>query len=337
MHCIVRAVAFSRVAAVIGLVVAVSTSLPYDPAISQTRISYPSRPITVIVPFAKGGPTDVVARIVAVEMSKTLGQPVAIENVVGAGGTTATQRAARAEPDGYTLIVGHMGTHAAAVALYPNLGYRPDADFAPVALLSRMPVLVVARQHFPAADFGEFVSYVRGHTHLLNMAHAGVGSVSYASCTLLNHLLGIDPTGVPFNGTAPAMEALAAGQVDYMCDQIVNVVVPLRDGAVRAYVIASPQRDPALPTVPTAAEAGLPAFEVEAWNALFAPKGTPDWIVAMLNTAVVRALDQPEVRNPLIGLGGIVPSPDQRTPDALRARVQAELQKWGQVLKRSSH
>ncbi|ABD06742.1 Uncharacterized protein UPF0065 [Rhodopseudomonas palustris HaA2] len=333
MHCIARAIASRRV---VGLVIAVSASLAGEPAVGQTAADYPARPLTVIVPFAKGGPTDVVARIVTAEMSKTLGQPIAIENVVGAGGTTATQRAARAAPDGYTLIVGHMGTHAAAVALYPKLGYDPDADFAPVALLTRMPVLLVARRHFPAADFGEFVAYVRGHTHVLNMAHAGVGSVSYASCTLLNHLLRIDPTGVPFNGTKPAMDALAAGQVDYMCDQIVNVVPPLREGAVRAYVIASPERDPAVPTVPTAAEAGLPAFQVEAWNAMFVPKGTPEAIVGVLNAAVMRALDRPEVRDPLIGLGGIVPPPDQRTPDALHAHLRTELQKWGQVLKRAS-
>jgi len=335
MHFVARANALKRVAAVIALATAILALLPAGLAADPDRTGYPSRPITLIVPFAKGGPSDTVARIVSVEMAKTLGQPIAIENVVGAGGTLATRRVAQAAPDGYTLMVGHMGTHAAAVALYPKLGYRPDADFAPIALLTKMPMLLLARREFPARDFAEFVAYVRGHTHVLNMAHAGVGSVSYASCMLLNHLLGIDPTGVPFNGTAPAMDALVAGEVDYMCDQIVNAVLPLRTNVVRAYVIASSDRDPAVPTVPTAAEAGLPAFQVEAWNALFAPKGTPATIVDTLNAALVRALDQPDVRGPLIGLGGVVPPPAQRTPQALAALVGTEVQRWGQVLKRS--
>ncbi|ABE40579.1 tripartite tricarboxylate transporter substrate-binding protein [Rhodopseudomonas pseudopalustris] len=334
MHLFARGVAFRRVAAIGGLVVALAATLLFGPAISQEQASYPSRQIKLIVPFAKGGPTDVVARIVSAEMAKTLGQPISIDNIVGAGGTAATLRVAQAAPDGYTLIVGHMGTHAAAAALYPKLGYHPDTDFAPVALVTRMPVLLLARREFPAANFGEFVAYVRRHPDNVNLAHAGVGSVSYASCMLLNYLIGINPTGVPFNGTGPAMDALVAGQVDFMCDQIVNAVLPLRTEVIKAYAIASPERDAVVPAVPTSAEAGLPGFQVEAWNAIFAPKGTPQEIVANLNAAVVRALDQPEVRAPLTALGGIVPTRGQRTPEALAALVRSDLQKWGEVLKR---
>ncbi|HKH00298.1 MAG TPA: tripartite tricarboxylate transporter substrate-binding protein, partial [Bradyrhizobium sp.] len=191
------------------------------PARAQT---YPTRTITMIVPFAAGGPTDVIARIVTGHMAQTLGQSVIIENVVGAGGTTATARASRAASDGYTLITGHMGTHAAAVPLYPNLAYHPEKNFEPVALLAGTPILILARKDFPPKDLKEFVTYVKANVEKVNAAHAGVGSVSHVSCQLLNSILDIKPTGVPFNGTGPAMNALVGGQVDYMCDQIVNAV-----------------------------------------------------------------------------------------------------------------
>src|SRR6195256_5496112 len=191
---------------------------------------YPARTITMIVPFAAGGPTDVISRIVTGHMAQTLGQSIIIENVVGAGGTTATTRAARAANDGYTLITGHMGTHAAAVPLYPSLAYHPEKDFEPVALLAGTPILILARKDFPAGDLKEFIAYVKANTDKMNMAHAGVGSVSYSSCELLSSVLDIKPVGVPFNGTGPAMNALVGGQVDYMCDQIVNAVPQINGG-----------------------------------------------------------------------------------------------------------
>ncbi|GAH89587.1 unnamed protein product, partial [marine sediment metagenome] len=185
---------------------------------SASAQDYPTRQITMIVPFAAGGPTDVVTRIVASHMAQTLGQAIVIENVVGAGGTTGATRAARAQPDGYTLITGHMGTHAAAVPLYPKLAYNPEKDFEPIALLAGTPILVLARKDFPANDLTGFVAYLKANTDKINMAHAGVGSVSHVSCELFNSIVGIKPTGVPFNGTGPAMNALVAQQVDYMCD-----------------------------------------------------------------------------------------------------------------------
>ncbi|MEH2510206.1 tripartite-type tricarboxylate transporter receptor subunit TctC [Nitrobacteraceae bacterium AZCC 1564] len=302
-------------------------------AVSAQAQDYPTRNITMIVPFAAGGPTDVIARIVTGHMQQTLGQSIIIENVVGAGGTTASTRAARATPDGYTLITGHMGTHAASVPLYPNLAYHPDTSFEPVGLLAGTPILILARKDFPPKDLKEFVSYVKANTEKLNAAHAGVGSVSYSSCQLLNSVLKINPTGVPFNGTGPAMNALVGGQVDYMCDQIVNAVPQINAGTIKAYAVATPERNPSLPNVPTTAEAGLPEFQAQAWNAVFAPKGTPPEIVAKLNAAIVKALDDETVRKRLLELGSVIPKKEERSPEALRTLVRSEIAKWTPVLK----
>jgi tripartite-type tricarboxylate transporter receptor subunit TctC len=293
-----RLLASSALAAVAGL----STIT----AQAQTQ-AYPTRSITMIVPFAAGGPTDVVARIVTAPMAQTLGQSIIVENVVGAGGTTATSRAARAANDGYTLITGHMGTHAAAVPLYPNLAYHPQKDFEPAALLAGTPILILARKDFPPKDLKEFIAYVKANVEKVNAAHAGVGSVSHVSCQLLNSMLDIKPTGVPFNGTGPAMNALVGGQVDYMCDQIVNAVPQINGGTIKAYAVATPERNPSLPDVPTTAEAGLPAFQAQAWNAIFAPKGTPAPVIARLNAAAVKALDD-GARKRLLDLGSVDPS-----------------------------
>src|SRR5882762_158381 len=230
-------------------------SLGALPAHAQAQ-PYPARAITMIVPFAAGGPTDVTARIVTGHMAQTLGQSIVIENVVGAGGTTATTRASRATNDGYTLITGHMGTHAASVPLYPNLAYHPEKNFEPVAMLAGTPILILARKDFPPKDLKEFITYVKANEAKVNAAHAGVGSVSHVSCQLLESILAIKPVSVPFNGTGPAMNALVGGQVDYMCDQIVNAVPQINGGAIKAYAVATTERNPALPNVPTTAEAG---------------------------------------------------------------------------------
>src|SRR5262249_20021188 len=223
---------FRAIAAVIALAFAAPTAL--------AQSDYPRRTITLIVPVAAGGPTDVISRVVGEHMSRTLGQQIVIENVVGAGGTTASTRAARAAPDGYTIEMGHMGTHAASVALYPNLAYKPDADFAPIGLVAGTPVLLVAKKDFPAKEHDELGTYVKGNVATLNMAHAGVGSVSFTTCLLLNSILGVKPTSVPFNGTGPALTALISGQVDYMCDQIVNLVQQVQGGQIKAYAIGTP-------------------------------------------------------------------------------------------------
>jgi tripartite-type tricarboxylate transporter receptor subunit TctC len=302
-------------------------------AVAAQAQSYPTRNITMIVPFAAGGPTDVVARIVTGQMAPGLGQSIIIENVVGAGGTTGAARAARAANDGYTLITGHMGTHAASVPLYPKLAYHPEKDFEPIALLAGTPILILARKDFPPKDLKEFLAYVKANAEKVNAAHAGIGSVSHVSCELLNSILGIKPVGVPFNGTGPAMNALVAGQVDYMCDQIVNAVPQINAGTIKAYAVATPERNPSLPNVPTTTEGGLPAFQAQAWNAIFAPKGTSPDIVAKLNASAAKALDDENVRKRLLELGSVIPGPADRTPQALGKLVKNEVAKWSAVLK----
>jgi tripartite-type tricarboxylate transporter receptor subunit TctC len=321
---------YSRMLAGGGLATIVSLSAIAAHAQAQ---AYPTRSITMIVPFAAGGPTDVTSRIVTGHMAQTLGQSIIIENVVGAGGTTATTRAARAVNDGYVLITGHMGTHAASVPLYPNLAYHPEKDFEPVALLAGTPILILARKDFPPQNLKEFVTYVKANVDKVNAAHAGVGSVSHASCELLNSILDIKPTGIPFNGTGPAMNALVGGQVDYMCDQIVNAVPQINGGTIKAYAVATPERNASLPDIPTTAEAGLPAFQAQAWNAIFAPKGTPAPIIAKLNAAAAKALDDEGVRKRLLDLGSVIPPAAERTPEALAALVKSEIAKWTPVLK----
>ena len=320
---------FKRMLA-IGRMAMVVSGVLTAPALAQ---NYPNRPITMIVPFAAGGPTDVISRIITAHMAQTLGQSIIIENVVGAGGTTATARAARAANDGYTLITGHMGTHAASVPLYPRLAYHPEKDFEPVALLAGTPILILAKKDFPAKDLKEFITYVKANTDKMNMAHAGVGSVSYSSCELLSAVLDIKPVGVPFNGTGPAMNALVGGQVDYMCDQIVNAVPQINGGTIKAYAVATPERNPALPDLPTTAEAGLPKYQASAWNAIFAPKGTPAPILAKLNAAAGKALDDENVRKRLLDLGSDIPKAEARTQAALAALVKSEIEKWSAVLK----
>ena len=203
-----------------ALAACLALALPAGPS----RADWPERNITMLVPFAAGGPTDVVARIVAENMSRTLGQQVIIENVAGAGGTTGITRAAQEAPDGYSIMMGHMGTHGAAPAVYPGLKYDPTKDFAPVGLAAGTPIVIVARKNFPAKDLKEFMAYVKANGPKLNEAHAGVGSVSFTTCSLLNSILGVSPTRVVYRGTGPALNDLVSGQVDYMCDQIVNLV-----------------------------------------------------------------------------------------------------------------
>jgi tripartite-type tricarboxylate transporter receptor subunit TctC len=294
---------------------------------------YPTRAITLIVPFAAGGPTDVISRIVGEHMSRTLGEQIVIENVLGAGGTIAGAKAKNATNDGYTLITGHMGTHAASVALYPDLAYSPSNDFEPISILAGTPVVIVAKKDFPAKDLKEFIDYLKANAGTLNMAHAGVGSVSHVTCLLLNSLLGVNPVQVPFNGTGPAMNALVGGQVDYMCDQIVNVVPQINGGTIKGYAVGTAGRNPALPDLPTAKEAGLPQFEAQAWNALFAPKGTPKPILDKLNAAVVLALDDENVRKRLLDLGSVIPAKQQRTPQELASLVNNEMARWTKVIK----
>jgi len=295
--------------------------------------AYPSRPVTIIVPFAAGGPTDIIARISGEYFSKTLGQQFVVENVAGAGGTTGITRGAQAKPDGYTIMMGHMGTHGAAPALYANLKYDPTKDFTPIGLVAGTPILIVARKDFPAANLKDFVARVKDPAAKVKQAHAGVGSVSFTTCTLLTSQLGAKSIVAAYRGTGPALNDLVGGQVDYMCDQIVNLVEQVRGGAIKAYAIATPERSPALPDVPTTKEAGLPDYQVSAWNALFAPKGIPQDVATKLNATLVAALDDANTRKRLLELGSVIPDKAGRSPQALQKLVESEVARWNPILK----
>jgi len=302
-------------------------------AASAFAQTYPTRPVTLIVPFAAGGPTDIIARIVGEYYSKTLGQQFVVENVAGAGGTTGITRGAQAKPDGYTIMMGHMGTHGAAPALYANLKYDPVKDFDPIGLVAGTPIVIVARKDFPAANLKEFIVKVKDPTAKVKQAHAGVGSVSFTTCTLLSSQLGAKSIVAAYRGTGPALNDLVGGQVDYMCDQVVNLVEQIKGGSIKAYAIATAERSPALPDVPTTKEAGLPDYQVSAWNALFAPKGMPQDILAKLSDTLVKALDDEATRKRLLELGSVIPDQAGRSPQALQKLVESEVARWTPILK----
>jgi tripartite-type tricarboxylate transporter receptor subunit TctC len=294
--------------------------------------TYPSHPVTIIVPFPAGGPADIVGRVVADQLAKRLGGTFLVENIGGAGGTVGTTRAARAAADGYTLVVGHMGTHAAAPALYPNLAYNPVTDFAPIGLVAELPEVLVMRKGLPPNNLQEFIAYAKANESKLNMAHAGVGSVSYVGCLLLNTLIGIHPTLVPFQGSTPATQSLLAGQVDYFCDPIIAQVPHIRAGTLKGLALAAPQRHPLLPDLPTAAEQGLPQFNVAPFFAVFAPKGTPQPILDALVAALDQGLDDEIVRKRFNDLGAAVADKSRRGPAPLAALVKSEMARLTPIL-----
>jgi tripartite-type tricarboxylate transporter receptor subunit TctC len=293
---------------------------------------YPTRPVTIIVPFAAGGGTDVAARIIAEYMSRALGQQFVIENVTGAGGTTGATRAMRARPDGRTILMAHTGTHAFSVPLYPNLAYKPDLDFAPIGLVFETPYFVVARKDFPAGDLKQFINYAKANAEKLNVSHAGVGSLTFGYALLLNSLLGVKPTMVPFGGALPAANALIGGQVDYMCNAFAEVGQHMQAGNLRAYAIGAADRHRSLPNVPTAQEAGLPGFEAMSWFALFAPKDVPQAILDNLSETLDKALEDDNVRKRLFDIGDI-PSKQKRGQQALAGLVKSEIARWTPIIK----
>ena len=305
-------------------------------AVGARADTYPQRPITMVVPFAAGGPTDVVARIVAEPMSKALGQQVVIENVTGAGGTTGITRAAQAAPDGYTIMMGHMGTHGAAPALFKGLKYDPATSFDPIGMAAGTPIVIVAKKSTAAPDLKGFVEALKAGGASINQAHAGVGSVSHSTGLLFNALVGAKPTLVVYRGTGPALNDLVAGQVDFMTDQIVNVAPQITGGTIKAYAIATPERSPSLPDVPTTREAGLPGYEVSAWNAVFAPRGLPPQVREKLVAALDAALKDGPAAKRILELGGTVPKGAEAGPAALQALVEREVARWTPVLRQAA-
>ncbi len=311
---------------------AVMTMLAFPVAASA---DYPERAITIVVPFAAGGPTDIISRLLAVPMSQTLGQQVLIENVVGAGGTIGVTRVMRASPDGYQLLMGNLGTQAASVGLYPKLAYDPKTDFEPIMNTGGTPMVVAAKKDLPVKDFREFIAYVKANAAKLNYGTGGVGATSHLTCLFLDSLLDAKPQHVPFRGSGPALNALIGGQVDYVCDQTVGIVPSIQGNSVKGLVVAVPARLASIPDVPTSAEQGLPAFQAVGWNALFAPKGTPKAIVDKVNAAARAALNDPTVKARLLDLSVELPSEEAKTPEALRIFVAKEIDKWVPIIQKA--
>jgi tripartite-type tricarboxylate transporter receptor subunit TctC len=294
---------------------------------------YPARAVTMIVPFAAGGPADVTGRIVADIFTRHLGQKFVVENAVGAGGTIGTLRAARAAPDGYTILSGHMGTNALASAFYPNLGYDPQKDFEPIGLSAEYPEMLVVRKDFPANNLKEFVAYAKANASKLNVGHAGLGSVSYIGCLLLNAAIGIKPTMVPFTGTAPVMNAMLGGEIDYECDPVLGTLAHVRAGNLKALAIAAKKRSPMLPDVPTSYEQGLPEFDCAPFYGVFAPRGTPKPIIEKLVEALNKGLSEESVQKRLADLGAELVEPDRRGPKALADLIRSETARLMPILK----
>jgi tripartite-type tricarboxylate transporter receptor subunit TctC len=301
------------------------------PAIAFAE-DYPTRPITVVVPFAAGGASDVVARIVTEHMGKTLGQSMVIENVGGAGGTIGGGRVAAAAPDGYTLLAGSMGSHVAAPVLTPNIKYDSARDFVAIGPTAHSPAVIVARKDFPAKDLKAFIAYLKQHGSQVRQAHGGVGASSHMACLLFNKAAGVEPTSVAYRGSNLGMNDMIGGHVDYLCEQSVSVSKLVTGGTIKAYAVAAAERLPALPDVPTAKEGGLD-YQMSIWAGIFAPAGTPAAIVAKLSGALDKALDDAHVRELINKLGGSVPPKAERAPQAFDAYVKAEIARWAPILK----
>jgi tripartite-type tricarboxylate transporter receptor subunit TctC len=295
--------------------------------------NYPSRPITMIVPFAAGGPTDILARLVSQTISPMLGQQVVVEDVTGAGGTIGATRAARADPDGYTMIMGNLGTHAASLGMYPKLPYDPRSDFAPVILVATTPMVLVTRKTLPLHNLNDVVAYAKANKGKTTMGSAGVGSISHLTLLLFNHLTGAGVVHVPYRGLSQAINDLLGGQIDLLFDQVVTATPHIVNDSENAIVVTIPQRAAAIPKVPSANETGLPQLHTLAWSALFMPKGTSAPIVSRINGVVAKAMGNPEIEKRFAEIGADLPPPDQRSPEALRQLVNAEVDKWVPLIK----
>jgi putative tricarboxylic transport membrane protein len=294
-----------------------------DQAGAQT---YPTRSITMVVPFSAGGPTDVLGRILGQRMSQSLGQQIIVENVTGAGGTLGAARVAKAAPDGYSMVMGNLGTHAASVGLYKNLSYDPRTSFEPVMLASTTPMVLLAKKDLPVKNLQDVIALAR--TRQLTCGNAGVGSISHLTMLLFDKLAQIKVQHVPYRGLSQGMNDLLGGQIDLMFDQVISASPHIAGGEVRPIAVTGPTRAAAIADVPTTAEAGLPELQTIAWSALFFPKGTPKEIVVRINAAMDEAINDKDVVARLAKLGSDVPAPDARSPEALAKLVRSEIDKW---------
>lgn len=301
-------------------------------AVGAMAQGYPNKAITLVVPYSAGGPTDVVARTLAIAMSRSLGQPVVVENKIGAGGTIAAAYIARTTPDGYSFLIHHNGM-ATAPALYRKLNYKPLADFEYVSQVVDVPMTLVGRKDLPPGDFKELLAYIKAHGDKVNLAHAGLGAVSHLCGMLLRQAVGVDLTTVPYQGTGPAMNALLAGQVDLLCDQTNSTVPHIKAQSVKLYGVTTASRLKVLPDAPTLAEQGLAGFELTVWHGVYAPKGTPKDAIAKFGAALKSALKDPAVAQRLAELGALVASDDKLSPAGLQSWLQQETQRYAPVIK----
>jgi tripartite-type tricarboxylate transporter receptor subunit TctC len=289
---------------------------------------WPSRPVSLIVPFAAGGPVDITARLLAVHLTKLLGQSVIVENVPGAGSMTGANRVAQAMPDGYTFLYGNSSTHTFSQIIHKKPPYNAVTDFAPVAVFVENSKVLLVRKNLPVKNLQDFIAYTRAHQKTMQFGSAGLGSAAHITCVLLNSTIGVEVTHVPYRGLAPAMQDLTAGRIDYVCEIISSAVSHIKAGNVRALALLSPHRSSVLPDLPTADEQGLKGFDLDAWNAFFFPKGTPDAIVRKLAKATSDAVDIPEVRDRLKSLGLNIAAPERRNPEYTARIVKSDLEKW---------
>jgi len=301
---------------------------------AAAQAPWPERQVSLVVPFAAGGPTDVVARMIAIPMSKQLGQTVVVENAVGAGGTIAATKVARAQPNGYTIFLHHMGM-STAPALYKKLQFDPLKDFEYIGQVVDVPMTLLARKDFPAATFQDLQAHLKREGNKVSLANAGLGAVSHLCGLLFMSAMGVELTTVPFSGTGPAMNALLGSQVDLLCDQTTQTVPLIKDGRVKAYGVTVPQRLDVLPNVPTLDEQGLKGFEVKVWHGMYAPKGTPQPVLDKLNAALRFAMQDPEVKRRLTDLSSDIVPMDKITPAGLRTHLEAEIGKWGPVIRKA--
>jgi tripartite-type tricarboxylate transporter receptor subunit TctC len=313
--------------AVIGLGLALTSA-----ALAQT---YPTKPVTMIIPFAAGGPTDVLGRVMGQRMSEILGQQVVIENVGGAGGMSGSKRVADAAPDGYTFVLGTVGTHAQGQTLYKKPLYNAASDFTPVALIAEVPIVLITRKDLPVNNLKEFVAYAKANQSKMQFGSAGAGSATHLGCVLLNYLIGVDITHVPYRGTGPAMQDLQGGRIDYLCEIVSTAKPQIDGGTVKAIAIMTKERSKALPNVPTGLEQGAPNLEAYTWNAIFLPKGAPADVVKKLHEATAEAMKTPAVRERLEGLGAVIVPEDHATPEYLAQFVKSEIEKWAAPIKAS--
>lgn len=294
---------------------------------------FPSKQITIVVPFAAGGPSDTMARLIAEGMAGSAGGRVIVENMAGAGGTSGSARVAKSEPDGHTLVFGNIGTHAANVGLFKKLPYDPAADFEPVAIVANVPLLMSVRNSLPAKSFPEFAAAAQSRPGELTYGSAGNGSASHLGCLLLDAALGAKARHVPYRGAGPALNDLVAGHIDFMCDQTVTMMPQVSGGMIRPLATLSPKRLAALPDLPTLSELGVQGVEVDVWNAIFAPKGTPAPVIARLVSMIEAAQADENFRKRLSELGGVIPTPGSAGPDVLKALVASEVKRWSAALK----